>query len=122
MNGEPLHNTSARIDRNGDVLSVSVGDQIGDATAIPFRHAAGGRVEIPAGSLLTALTWYHCSTETGTYLPCYDADGTTATTQTVQAPGSFPMPSVLYDGHWLKAIGTFSSGTVTETINVCRKT
>jgi hypothetical protein len=122
MNGEPTSNVGARIERNGDVLDVSVGDAIGDATEIDFTKAAGASVEIPTGSLLTALTWWHCKESGGTYLPCYDADGTTATAQTVQAPGSFPLPSTLYEKRFLKAIGTFSSGTVTETINICLKT
>lgn len=50
----------------------------GTTPEIPFTGFAGGRIYIPAGSSITALTFWDAPVPGGTFLPSYDDAATPA--------------------------------------------
>jgi len=116
-------NSSVGIEREAVALSVTIDDTAdgSGSSSIDFTVAAGGAIQIPSGSLITAIDWLAADTEDGDYLTAYESDGTTAVTQTVSADGSFIIPDTLYGKAYLKPVATFSSGSVAETITIVLK-
>jgi len=53
-------------------------DTLGTTAEIPFTEFAGGRIYIPAGSSITALTFWDAPVPGGTFLPSYDDAATPA--------------------------------------------
>jgi hypothetical protein len=91
--------------RNNLVLpSVAVDTAIADSGPIDYRGWAGGEVGAPAGSSLTTLTWYTCTTRDGTYLLKKDGFGNTVAT-TIAASQSAEIPKSLFGAMFLKIVG-----------------
>ena len=97
-------------ERKSRTLSVDMDTVLADAQVIPFGHASGGEVRIPAGSSITSITWYSCDTTEGTFLACYDA-ANAAVTQTVAASRAHSLPADLVGRSFLKGV-TNADGTV----------
>lgn len=53
-------------------------DALATTPEIPFTEFAGGRIYIPSGSSITALTFYDAPVPGGTFLPSYDDAATPA--------------------------------------------
>lgn len=83
--------------------SVAFDTVLADSQVIPFGHASGGEVRIPAGSSITSITWWSCDTDTGTFLACYDS-ANAAVTQTVAASRAHSLPASLIGRGFLKGV------------------
>ena len=101
-----------------DQTALAVTNAIGTTQAIPFANFAGGMVQNPTGSVITALTWW-ASYNGVTYLALQDGAGS-AITSTVAAAKCVPIPAACFGARFLKAVGTFSAGT-SDTIYLSRK-
>jgi hypothetical protein len=95
-------------------VTVDTSGNIANCTVISYGDWAGGSVDVPAASSLTTLTWYKCSTRSGTYLPAYDGLGN-AVTSAVGASESVPIPNTLFGAQYLKIVGN-AAGTVTVSL------
>lgn len=67
-----------------------------DTTKEIIFPARGGTIFIPAASPITSLTYWAAEKAGGTYLPLYEADGSTAVTQTVEAGRAYDMPAAVF--------------------------
>jgi hypothetical protein len=109
------------IERQPLIQSIAVTASI-STTGTMVNRLAGGGVLVPAGSNLSLLTWYGCSTDSATaadWLPIYDrASPATpaAMTSTVAASQAHPIPDECFGYPFLRAVGN-TTGTVT----VCTK-
>ena len=109
--------TIARISTAGTVALTA---SLSTTPEIHYHSMAGGTVYIPTGSPITSLTWYCAenpsgdATLAGTYIAAYDFSGSAAT-QTVVAPGAYPIPVALFGAGMLKCVVN-SAGSVTITL------
>lgn len=94
--------------------SVAITAAVATTQEILYSEAVGGRFDVPAGSALTLLTWWHKAGEASDYEEAYDEDGV-AVTQVVAADRSYPMKSALFDSYAVKAVGN-AAGTIYLTL------
>lgn len=92
-------------------LTVDTVGNIASCTALDMREYAQGEIHIPAGSSVTSLVPYVCSTSTGTYTPAND-EGWKALTMAVAAGQSYPVPYALSGTKFVKFTANVS-GTIT---------
>ena len=96
-------------------ITVAVDTLLADADPIPYEHAAGGSVIIPAAaSGLTGITWYASDSKEGTYYPCYDSSNT-AVSSTVAHTQSNLLPDALYGSRFLKGVGNIAASVIIVT-------
>lgn len=93
--------------------AVTITNDAATTPEIPFHEASGGRIHIPTGSAITALTFYDAADLGGPYLASYDSAASPAaiTISPVAAARSYPMPTDLFGARMLRIVGTFSAGT-----------
>jgi hypothetical protein len=103
--------TSAKYGTSID--SVTVDTAVANSAAIRYSDFEKGMVSVPSGSSLTTLTWYASNSESGTYLPAYNASGAIA--QTVAAGRVYPIPADLVGARFLKIAGD-AAGVVGVTL------
>jgi hypothetical protein len=107
-------------------FNVSIAAAIGNCTPISMGSSAIARLYPPSTSLLTSVAVYSSATLEGTYSPCYEVDPTATTTRIpvvvpITVPGNVALPPSVFDCLYIKLLGTFSSGSATETIPATRK-
>lgn len=100
-----MHNTP----QNLIISSVTVSDDKDNSDAIVFKGFTKGVVVVPAGSSITAITYWISSTEDGTYFQLYSAGSAISTT--VAASRSFALASAIEGGAYLK-LQANAAGTV----------
>ena len=92
---------------------------LADCDPIVMGSTPFGAIYIPTGSPITTLTYHACPNDgneppvegyTDTYLPAYDSSGT-AVTQTVVAPGTYPLPTAMAGKGTIKIVSN-ADGTV----------
>lgn len=89
---------------------VTVATAVADSEERKQERFAGGIIEVPVGSSISSLTFYHSTLEGGTYLPLYDEYGA-AVTMSVSAGSAYVQPSALNVCSHLKAVGN-AAGTI----------
>lgn len=80
---------------------------------IGLRGQADGRLGIPAGSAITALTFYDALERDGTYFASQGDDG--PVTLTVEAGKSYPLPEALVAAAWIKIVAN-AAGSIHLTL------
>jgi len=90
--------------------AVTVSATLASCKAFPMGSFCGGIIEIPTGSSVTSLTFYHGMTETGDFWPLHDSDGN-AITMTVAADKAYSQPDDLNEAVYVKAVAN-TDGTI----------
>jgi len=96
-------------------VAVDTVGNIANCTPVNFRDFAGAIVTVPAGSSITALTWYHCREENGTYQALYDPAGVALTPSTVGAGKDYAIAAEIFPAAFIKIVGD-AAGTVHLTL------
>lgn len=84
-------------------VAVTVSATLADCDAFPMGSFCGGIIEVPTGSSVTSLTFYHGMTEGGDFWPLYDEDGVSVSI-TVAAESAYTQPDALNECVFVKAI------------------